>query len=356
MKKLAKVLTPLSFLSFLFLCSCTSIGTNKPETAALTGNQLSVYATTLSTSYSVSGGLGTVSGLFYQEPDSGTEWDIIGRQNNRVFDVDFFKPAKGKIIALATHTGVQQSNDYGKTWKTTSGWQMTEVNSVLFDSNDSNILYATSPYGFYKTLDGGKNWKEYNEGLVTPDQTFVSSMVIDSRNSSRILISTEGGVYESINSGESWEKVKNITIKYIRKIVQSPHDPKIFAIGTENNGIYFSKDGGKIWEKSDVGVLNDTFYDVCFDPNNSDILYAVGFQAGVYKSINGGKSWKQYFSGLGNLTIRSIAVMPGNSKMVYVGTLGSGIDISTDEGLTWKFGGVKNALVSKIKIENFKEI
>ena len=359
-KKLTKVLISLPFLSFLFLCSCTLLGTNetkvtevKASAATVSEAKPTVYAVTLSTGFSVTGQKHSVSALFYQSPDSGTEWDFLGRPNNRIFNVAFFKPAKGKIIAMATHTGVQQSNDYGKTWKTTSGWEMTEVNDVAFDPNDSNTIYASSPYGFYKTVDGGKAWKQYNKGLVTPDQTFVSSILIDSTNSSRILITTEAGVYESNNAGEEWTKVKDVTIGNIRKIIQNPNNPEMFALCTENNGIYFSTDGGHIWAKSDVGILNNTFYDVYFDPNNPKIIYAAGFQTGVYKSIDGGKKWKQYFAGLGTVTIRSLAVVPGNSNIVYAGTLGKGVYVSTDEGITWKFDGLDNGFVSNVKIENF---
>ena len=162
-KKLIRVLQTISFLSLLFLCSCNLIGTKESKTAvpavsnaAVSEVQPRVYATTLSTGFSVTGQKHSVSALFYQSPNSGAQWDFLGRPNNRIFTVAFFKPAKGKILAMATHTGVQQSNDYGKTWKTTSGWDMTEVNDVVFDPNDSNIIYASSPYGFYKTTDGGK--------------------------------------------------------------------------------------------------------------------------------------------------------------------------------------------------------
>jgi len=312
-----------------------------------------VYVTSLSTSYSSIGMRHTLSGLFLQSPGD-TAWSFSGRPNNRVYSMDAYLPAKGRIMALATHSGVHQSWDFGKTWKVTSDWRMTEVNNVCFDRNNPAIIYASSPYGFYKTVDDGKTWKQYNNGLNGTDASYISAVVLDCSEPNTIYISTEDGVYVSQNSGESWRRA-GLEIRNIRTLVQHPQNPDIFMVGSESHGLYVSLDHGVHWEKRDTGVLHETFYCIAFAPSNPDIVFAGGFQTGVYKSVNGGKSWQQYFNGLGDLDIHAIAVDPQNHDRVYVGTIESGVYLSNDGGATWRFHGIDKGYIWSIKILTFEE-
>lgn len=312
-----------------------------------------LYVTTLSTSYTSIGQQHTQSGLFQQTPGD-TNWAFLGRPNNRVYNVDVYRPEMGKVIALATHTGVQQSWDFGKTWKVTSDWRMTEVNNVCFDRDEPNTIYASSPYGFYKTKDGGKTWKQYNSGLNSVDATYVSAIVPDLADRNSIFISTEDGVYFSKNKGEAWKRC-GLNVRHIRALAPHPQNANILFAGTENNGLYVSVNHGVNWEKRDTGMLHDTFYCVTFDPSNPDVVFAGGFQTGVYKSIDGGKKWKQYFKGLGDLDIHAIAVDPTNSNRVYVGTIESGVYLSSDGGETWEYRGIDNGYVWAMKFFNFEE-
>ncbi len=310
-----------------------------------------VYAVTLSTGYGHTGMAMPLSAMFYKS-FSDTAWQYKGRPNNRIFGFDFYRPAKGKIIALATHTGVHQSWDWGKSWKVTTDWRITEVNNVAFDPRNPDILYCSSPYGFYKTVDGGKNWAKHIAGLNSVDAQFISSFIIDHSNPDVIYCTTEDVVYKSTNAGESWQK-QGLRVNRIRFIAQHPEDPKILAVATENNGIYFSLDGGKVWEKRDTGVMHSTFYGITFDPTNPDIVYAVGFQTGIYKSGDGGKKWNHYFKGLDTLDFRTIAVDPNYSNRLIAGSIGKGIYQSDDGGESWRFIGIPDGYVGKVRILDF---
>ena len=320
--------------------------------APVTSQESIVYVVPLSTGYYHTGMAIPLSALFYKSVDGDTVWNYKGRPNNRICDVAFHYPSKGKYIALATHTGVHQSHDFGKTWKVTSGWRLTEVNNVEFDPKDPNILYCSSPYGFYKTKDGGKTWQKHIKGLDSIDAQFVSSFIIDFSNSNVLYCSTEDVVYKSTDAGQSWQKL-GLRVKRIRVVVQHPKDTKTLVAGTENNGLYFSFDSGRVWEKRDTGIMHNTFYTIAFDPNNTDVIYAGGFQTGVYKSVDGGKKWTLYFSGLPILDIHAIAVDPNNSDCVFAGTMGKGMYRSDDGGVSWKYAGIENGYINAIKIESF---
>jgi len=335
-------------ITYVLLLFCTILIAVVNEIPA---QESKIYAVTLSTGYGHTGMAMPLSALFYKT-FADTGWQYLGRPNNRIFSFDFFKPANGKIIAMATHTGVHQSWDGGKSWKVTTGWQITEVNNVAFDPRNSDILYCSSPYGFYKTIDDGKTWKKYNTGLNSIDAQFVSSFIIDHSNPDVIYCTTEDVVYKSIDAGESWQKM-GLRVRRIRYISQHPNEANILVVATENNGIYFSLDGGNVWEKRDTGVMHPTFYGITFDPTNPDIVYAVGFQTGIYKSVDGGKKWNHYFKGLSTLDFRTIAVDPNNGNRLIAGSIGKGIYQSNDGGESWRFIGIPDGYVGTVKILDF---
>jgi len=318
--------------------------------AAWAGERV-VYVTTLTTSYTHIGQDHTLSGLFYQIPGDSV-WSFAGRPNNRVYAMDAYAPAKGQILAMASHNGVQQSWDGGKTWKVTSDWRMTEVSSIRFAPNQASKIYAASPYGFYKTSDDGRTWQQYNQGLENPDATFVSAIIMDYSRPQALFISTEDGVYQSLDDGEHWQRI-GLEVRHVRTLVQHPQRPEVLFAGTEDHGIYRSENQGRHWQKCDTGILHNTFYSITFDPSHPDTLYAGGFQTGIYQSTDGGKTWKQFFAGLGALDIHSLAVDLENSDLIYAGSMGKGVYVSTDGGRSWQHHGIAGGHVWAVKIINY---
>lgn len=313
-----------------------------------TAKNAKLYVSTYATSHTHTGMKVTLSGLFNQYPETDTSWNFLGRPNNYVSNFDIFNPSNGKIIAMATHTGVHQSWDGGKSWKETSDWKMTEVNNVRFDRTNSDIVYASTPYGFYKSVNGGHKWQQKNNGIEGPDATYITSFVVSHKNPSIIFIATEDGVYKSEDAGESWIKT-SLRIKNIKYIEQHPQNADIFIAATEHNGLYFTFNSGKHWEKRENGIVHSSFYCVAFDPDNPDVIYAGGFSTGIYQSLDGGDSWNFSFKGLECLDISSISVDPANSNIVYVGTLKKGVFQSIDKGLTWEYLGIKSGIISSVK-------
>lgn len=309
-----------------------------------------VYVATLNTGFGHTGMAMPVSALFFQPVTAvDTSWQFLGRPNNRIFNVDFYRSGSPMHIALATHTGVQQSQDAGITWKVTTDWRVTEVLNVAIDPKNPDVLYCCSPYGFYKTEDGGKKWRQLIAGLKSIDARYVSTIVIDHGNSKRLFIATEDGIYRSEDAGNSWTRT-GLNVRNSRVVAQHPTDANTLVAGTENNGLYFSYDGGQIWEKRDTGVGHDTFYAITFDGNNPDIIYAGGYQTGVYRSIDAGLKWTRSHQGLVNLDIQALAVTPGNSDRVYAGTVGGGVYLSQDRGYSWRYFGIHNGYITAIKI------
>lgn len=151
-------------------------------------------------------------------------------------------------------------------------------------------------------------------------------------------------------------------------LVVSPSNPEIIFVGTENNALFKSVDGGENWKWIRKGFWHNRrsypeFYDIIIDPDNENLMYAaltngpqtpdIEKAAGFYFSLDGGESWQRSVEGLPNTATTSLSMSifnnkkillvgldgedPTNSKMEgkNIGDIG-GIYISDDKGSSWK--------------------
>jgi len=317
--------------------------------ANLLSQESTVYVSVLSTKLFVVGAANPETGVFYKKTTDDTVWQHTGPKNIRDFGLAVHTPSRGQLICIAAGNGLHKTTDGGKTWKTTTGWQITEVLSVAIDKANPHFILCTTPYGVFRTLDGGATWVECNNGIK---QTFVSSVLIDHSDSNTLYCSTEDGVYRSEDRGNSW-KHTGLSVGGVRVVVQHPKDPNTLFAGTDECGIYITHNGGKYWERCAAGLDHSTFYAIAFDPNSPQIVYAGGYVTGIYKSIDGGQSWKRMNEGLTNLNIHSLAVDPNNSNRVYAGTFWSGVFRSLDGGASWRSAGLSGSQVWTITVQPF---
>lgn len=315
----------------------------------LLSQESTIYASVLSTKLFVVGAANPETGVFFKKTTDDTIWQHTGPKNIRDFGIAVHTPSRGQMICIAAGNGVHQTSDGGKTWKTTTGWEVTEVLCVTIDNANPKFILCTTPYGVFRTLDGGSTWVECNKGIK---QLFTSSIIIDHSNSNILFCSTEDGVYRSENRGDTWERT-GLSVGGVRVVVQNPKDVNTLFAGTDDYGIYVTHNGGKYWDKCEAGLDHSTFYTIAIDPNNPRTMYAGGYVTGVYKSTDGGQSWGRTNDGLTNLNIHSIAVDPTNSNRVYAGTFWSGVFRSLDGGASWRPAGLSGSQVWTITVQPF---
>ena len=82
----------------------------------------------------------------------------------------------GKILYLSCGNGIQKSSDFGKSWKITTGWEITECLKVAIDPDNPQNVYTATAYGIFKSENGGESWQEKNNGF---ESTFTSSVIVD---------------------------------------------------------------------------------------------------------------------------------------------------------------------------------
>ena len=239
----------------------------------------------------------------------------------------------------ATGGGVWKSTDGALTWDSVFDKEaVSSIGSVAVAPSDPNIVYVGTGEacirgnishgdGVYKTLDGGKTWK--NVGLR--DSRAIGKVIVDPQNADRVFVAALG----------------------------HPFGPN-----TER-GIFRTLDGGKTWEKVFYKDENTGGIDIVFDPHNANILYASLWQArrtawslisggpgsGLFRSNDGGTTWKQLQEhGLPKPPYGRIGVaVAADSNRVYalIEAQEGGIYRSDDDGDTWQLVNDNHAFLQR---------
>jgi photosystem II stability/assembly factor-like uncharacterized protein len=236
----------------------------------------------------------------------------------------------------ATGGGVWKSTDGAITWTSVFDKQaVSAIGSLAVAPSDPNIVYVGTGEacirgnishgdGVYKTLDGGKTWK--NVGLH--DSRAIGKLIIDPNNADTVYVAALG----------------------------HPFGPN------SERGIFRTLDGGKTWEKVLYKDENTGGIDIAFDPHNSHILFASLWEArrspwslssggpgsALYRSNDGGTTWKQLTEhGLPKGPYGRIGVaVAANSDRVYalIEAHEGGLYRSDDGGETWELVDNNRAL------------
>ncbi len=273
---------------------------------------------------------GTASGGLWKSTSGGIKWEPI-----------FDKETTASIGAVA----IQQSNP-SVIWVGTG------------EGNPRNSL--NGGYGIYKSLDGGKSWK--NMGLEKTRH--IHRVVVDPTNPNTIYVAAIGspwgehperGVFKTTDGGKTWNKIlfaNNKTgaadlimdptnpNKLIAAMWEHKRDPWFFKSGGEGSGLYISHDGGDSWEKrtdkdglpkGDLGRIG-----LAIAANKPDIIYALveAKKNALYKSTDGGFKWKKVNdkNDIGNRPFyySDIFVDPQNENRVY--SVFTYVNVSQDGG------------------------
>lgn len=256
----------------------------------------------------------------YKTTDGGDNWTKTGGlDSTEHISKIIINPKNSNIVYVAApgplwndskHRGLYKSIDGGKTFdKILYINEKTGVADIAVDPSDPDIVYATTwefrrlPYAFnsggkgsgiYKSIDGGKTWKELSHGL--PAKPF-------GRTAITLAPSAPGNL--------------------------------IAIVEAEKTGLYISADGGETWKQqsSTLNVVSRPFYFSCLviDPKDPKRVYRPGF--GFSYSDDGGYS---FADGGGNVHSdhHALWVNPIYTNQMYLGTDG-GVYISNDRGATW---------------------
>jgi photosystem II stability/assembly factor-like uncharacterized protein len=265
---------------------------------------------------------------------------------------------------------IRRSDNFGGNWralgptKTPSGyWGLGRLNCIAFHPTDTNTFWVGSPSGgIWKTNDYGKSW------ATTSDRNpvlGVSSIAVHPTNPDTLYIATGDGdrgslsgmtggprgdnksigVMRSVDGGNAWHSTglsfEQAEEVLIRVILIHPSQPNIL-ICAASNGIYRTENSGATWTRVIVGY----FIDLHFKPDNPNVVYATTFvqtgagNARVLRSLDAGKTFSITYTVADGARI-ALGTTIAQPELVHIlvahrtGGRFEGVYESTDSGATF---------------------
>ncbi|MCB1583078.1 MAG: hypothetical protein KDI92_08440 [Xanthomonadales bacterium] len=247
-----------------------------------------------------------------------------------------------------------------------------------FDPNDPNIIYAQYQYGGLARYDRRTEERVYitphpEAGEPAYKWNWNTPLLVSPHKSTRLYYGSEY-LFRSDNRGDSWKKIsgdltrkvdrnqlkvmgrvwgpdsiaKNVSTSQYGSLIgisESPVQPDLLMVGSDDGVISVSKDGGDSWNKiSKFSGVPDMSYvsDVLWSQHDADVAYATfdnhkkgDFKPYVLKSTDQGKSWKSISSNLPERgSAHTIVEDHVDPNLMFVGTE-FGVFFTQNAGNSW---------------------
>ena len=227
------------------------------------------------------------------------------------------------IIWVGTNDGnLQVSRDGGSTWKNVVGNvprvpAETHVSRVEPSHYDAGTCYVTldghrtddhNPYVF-KTTDFGETWTSMASNLP---QGNVNVIREDPKNRSLLYLGTEYGFYVSLNGGRDWKRFMNgLPTVRIDDVLVHPRDNDLI-LGTHGRSLYVMDDITALQQMSDTTTASDA---ALFDIRPS-VAWATDIQKAVL--VEGAKFFRGQNPPQGSAISYWLKSQPGSDVRVTI--------------------------------------
>ncbi|SIS49096.1 Sortilin, neurotensin receptor 3 [Zobellia uliginosa] len=209
-----------------------------------------------------------------------------------------------------------KSTDKGKTWKLMNkGFHPnTQFETLLVDPKNSNMVYASTNYGFYKSTDGAKSWTQKTKGFdydvmramahhYDPSTNTLTLYVISNpmwKPDGKTLTDDKGGIFKSVDRGETWQKLQGNLALDMRQFQNSADIKKSYVHCAAY--VFGMKDGEFKKKYPEMpSAITIRFNTIAVDPNDANNIYLNNeysnasrnnFKPGqLWRSKDGGKTW-----------------------------------------------------------------
>ncbi len=267
--------------------------------------------------------------------------------------------------------GVLKTENGGITWVSTGTIPFVQGYKLLMDPTNSNILFAITSVGIYRTIDGGQVWTyvisggffdcEFNPGnhmimYATTDSQYWRSVdngvswtqpsnlpccvgsdrmavAVSAFNSNYTYVLYAGGngtsrLYRSTDNGITFSPMAMPVpavvgqFKYALAMFVNPLYPNTVYVG--GLGIWQSIDGGATWNET-----TPTHVDYHAIEFNGSAIY-IANDGGIYKTTDGGNVYSRLTDGMEITEIYNIKGTPQNSNFYCYGAQDNGTCVFDD--------------------------
>jgi photosystem II stability/assembly factor-like uncharacterized protein len=223
-------------------------------------------------------------------------------------------------------------------------------------------MYLGSQF-LFRTRDRGDSWEKISPDLTTNDpkkqgkksggltidnssaenHTTIYSISESPKNPEVIWVGTDdGNVQVTRDGGKTWTNVTGNATgggvpkgTWVSHVEASPHDEATafatfdgHATGDMKPHVYKTADFGKTWKPLATDAVSGYAHVVKQDPVNPDLLFA-GTEGGLFISADGGSRWARFTGKFPKVAVRDLAIHPRESDLILA-THGRGIYIVDD--------------------------
>ena len=193
---------------------------------------------------------------------------------------------------------------------------------IVISPHDPNTLYVGGN-SLFKSTDEGQSWQVISPDLTTDDKSKQQS---------------SGGPITQDNTSVEYYCT-------IFAMVESPHEPGVIWVGSDDGLVHVTKDGGQTWDEvTPVGLGQwSLISQLEVSPHDPATAYLAvnrykmdDFRPYVFKTNNYGKTWQQITTGIDDgAFVRSVREDTTRRGLLYAGTE-TGVYVSFDDGEHWQ--------------------
>lgn len=183
----------------------------------------------------------------------------IGRVN-----VVAFHPTDSLTIwAGSPSGGLWKTVNGGSTWVTNTD-MLTNlgISDIVIDPNNPDIMYLasgdrdggdTEAFGVLKTVNGGQDWNLTSLVFNVPGNTLITRLIMDTDSTQILYAATSLGIFKTTDGGANWVQ-KTFTSTSDLEFIPGTFDTLLCV---SQNTVFKSVDAGDTWTNSDVGIPTD---------------------------------------------------------------------------------------------------
>jgi len=272
--------------------------------------------------------LSTGDGMF-KSIDGGRTWSHLGLRDAYQIAQIVVDPrdANRLFVAVLGHPqgpnperGLYLSEDGGRTYRKVLGQdENTGAADVVLDPANPDIVYAVlwqtrqAPWengefngpnsGLFKSVDGGRTWRQLTEGLPTfADGLGRIGITVAPSRPGRLFATVDvrgrGLLYRSDDAGASWRQITDDPRAASRpsdfaEVKVDPTNPDIVYTGSIL--VWKSVDGGQTWTAFRGAAGGDDYHRIWIHPADPRVMLVAGDQGAII-TVNGGESWSSWYN------------------------------------------------------------
>ncbi len=256
----------------------------------------------------------------YKSEDGGKTWKNMGLKNSEHISKIIVDPRNSDVVYVAAYGPLWSEGGERGVYKTVDGgenWERihfisdnTGTADLVMDPSNSDILYEAvhqrrrhvftyigggEESAVYKTVDGGKTWKELNAGLPSGKMGRVGLAISPADpNYVYAIVEAEGdkkGFYKSTDKGANWQKQNSYSTSgnYYQEIYCDPiNRDKVFSMST---WLHHTTDGGKTFVRTGESSKHVDNHCIWINPANTN-HWLVGCDGGLYETWDHAQNWQ----------------------------------------------------------------